>query len=99
MTLAERIAEIEATIAAILADASGWPPGLWDPAVKRIEATAEMLMMTDEEVTGLSAVCQTGRDSLGPTSGAILIEIARRSTLSAHQRIAETAERRSLREC
>ena len=93
MTIAERVAEIEATIAAILAGKSGWPPGLWDPAIKRLEALARATMMTDEELAGLSEHYQDARGMLGPTGVALLIETARRSTLTAHQRIAEAAER------
>lgn len=93
MTLAERIAEIEAMIAAILAGKSGWPDGLWDPALKRLEAGAEALTMTDAELAEFSAQYQTVEGMLGPNGTALLVEAARRGTLTAHQRIAEAAER------
>ena len=99
MTLAERIAEIEATIAAIIDGKSGWPQGLWDPALRRLEACAEALTMTDGELEEFSAPYQTLDGMLGPTGGSLLIEIARRRTLTAHQRVEEAVERARIREC
>jgi hypothetical protein len=98
MMLNERIAELEAIISAILAGATGWPSGLWDSPLKRVEATVEALLMTDVELAEFSSRYQDAQGMLlGPTGASLLIEIARRSTLTAHQRIAEAAERRRMR--
>jgi hypothetical protein len=103
MTIAERVAELERMMAAILAGGSGWPSGLWDPVLKRLEATAEALQMADEELSELSAMYQAQllprHGIVGPTSQALMTELARRATLSAHQRVAEAAQRERLRSC
>jgi hypothetical protein len=100
MTLAERDAELESTLAALLAGASGWPAGMIDPGVKRLEAQIEALSATDEELRQLSGQYQSlASRHVGTTSAAIMIEIARRATLSGHQRVAEAAERRRTSGC
>jgi hypothetical protein len=45
----------------------------------------------------MSAIYQVGCRIPGPTSSALMIERARRSTLSSHARMAEAVERRRLR--
>lgn len=100
MTVAERVAELERTLAALIAGGSGWPDGLIDPAVKRLEAQIEVLSATDQELHELSAQYQAiAPQHLGTTSAAIVCELARRSTLSSHERMAEAAARARMREC
>jgi hypothetical protein len=98
MTLEERIAEAEETVAALFAGASGWPPGLIEPAFKRLEAMIDLLHATDDELADLSTQYQQLTDRLvGTTAAAIMIELARRSRLSGHQKIAEAAARARMR--
>ena len=100
MTLADRVAELEAIIAAILAGATGWPIGLWDSPLKRVEAAIDALLMTDEELTEMAPRYHDAHGMpLGPTGAALLIEVARRSTLTAHARISEATERGRIRGC
>jgi hypothetical protein len=100
MSVADRVAELEQTLAALIAGASGWPIGLIDVGVKRLETGIEVLQMTDEELREMSEEYQElAPHSVGPTSAAIMIELARRSTLTGHQRMAEAAERGRMREC
>lgn len=94
MIIADRVDDLEQTLDALLAGASGWPYGLIDVAVKRLETSIEVLWMTDRELQEMSEKYQEiARQTLGPTSAALMIEVARRSTLTAHQRVAEAAER------
>lgn len=97
MSLAAKVAEIEATIEAILADESGWPSGYWDPKIKMLEARSAVLMMPDSELRELSGRC-TDTDRIGTTAKELMAEAARRSRLTAHERMAEAAARRRLRE-
>lgn len=100
MTVAERVAELERTLAALIAGGSGWPDGLIDVGVKRLESQIEMLSATDDELQELSEQYQAlAIRGSGTTSAAIMIELARRSTLTGHQRMAEAAERARMREC
>lgn len=93
-TIAGRVADLERTLNALLSGASGWPDGLIDIGVKRLETSIEALQMSDQELAELSASYQEIADkTLGPTSSALMIEAARRSTLTAYQRMAEAAER------
>lgn len=94
MTITERVADMERTLDALLSGASGWPPGLIDIAVKRLETSIEVLQMSEQELAEMSASYQElASATLGPTSSALMIEVARRSTLSAPERMAEAAER------
>lgn len=97
MSLAARIAEIEATIVAILADESGWPSGYWDPTIKMLEARSAVLMMTDAELHELSGRFMAN-DRIGTTAKELMAEVARRSRLTAHERMAEAAARQRLQE-
>jgi hypothetical protein len=97
MSLAEKIAEIESTIDAILAEESGWPSGYWDPALKTLEARCAVLMMTDAELYEMSGRHMT-TSRIGTTAKELMAEVARRSRLTAHERIAEAAARRRLQE-
>lgn len=98
MTIVERVTEIERTLEALIRGGSGWPDGLIDIAVKRLEAQIDTLSASDQELRDLSAQYQViASKHLGTTSAAIMIEIARRSTLSGHERMAEASSRTALR--
>lgn len=63
-------------------------------SAKRLEVAIDVLWMSDKELVELSAEYQALLDRpLGPTSVALMIEISRRSTLSAHERMAEARAR------
>jgi len=95
MMISERVAKLERTLEAVLAGESGWPPGLTDVAVKRLEASIDALLMTDDELRNTSGhYREQALRGVGSTSAALMIELARRSTLSAHQRMAEAVPRR-----
>lgn len=97
MTISERTDDLQRTMEALLAGGSGWPYGVIDVARKRIEASIEVLWMSDRELAELSAEYQALLDRpIGPTSVALMIEIARRSTLSGHERMAEAVERAAI---
>jgi hypothetical protein len=94
VTIAERADDLERTMEALLAGRSGWPDGVIDVARKRLEVAIDVLWMSDKELVELSAEYQALLDRpLGPTSVALMIEISRRSTLSAHERMAEARAR------
>lgn len=94
MTLGDREAELERTLAALIAGGSGWPDGLIDVGVKRLESQIEMLAASDDELRELSEEYQAiAPQHLGTISAAIMCELARRSTLTGHERMAEAAER------
>jgi hypothetical protein len=94
MTITERVADMERTLDALLSGGSGWPPGLIDIAVKRLETSIEVLQMSEQELAEMSTRYQEiANRTLGPTSAALMIEVARRSTLTGHERMAEAAER------
>jgi hypothetical protein len=94
VTIAVRADNLQRTMEALLAGGSGWPYGVIDVARKRLEVAIDVLWMSDKELAELSAEYQALLDRpLGPTSVALMIEIARRSTLSGHERMAEARER------
>ena len=96
VTIADRANDLQRTMEALLSGGSGWPHGVIDVARKRLEASIEVLWMSDRELAELSAEYQALLDRpIGPTSVALMIEIARRSTLSGHERMAEARERTS----
>lgn len=96
--IAERADELQRAMEVLLAGPSGWPHGVIDAALKRLEMAIDVLWMSDKEVVELSAEYQALLDRpSGPTSVALMIEISRRSTLSAHERLAEARERAAAR--
>lgn len=96
--IAERADDLQRTMQALLAGHSGWPNGVIDVARKRLEVAVEVLWMSDKELAKLSAEYKALLDRpTGPTSVALMIEISRRSTLSAHERLAEARERAAAR--
>ena len=98
VTIAERADDLQRTMEALLAGKSGWPYGVIDVARKRLEVSIEVLWMSDKELGELSAEYRALLDRpLGPTSVALMIEAARRSPLSGHERMAETRERAGAR--
>ncbi len=98
VTIAERADDLQRTMEALLAGRSAWPYGVIDVARKRLEVAIDVLWMSDKELGELSAEYQALLDRpLGPTSVALMIEIARRSTLSGHERMAEARERAGAR--
>lgn len=100
ISLADRVAEAERTMAALLAGDSGWPDGLIDAAVKRLETQIEMPQLSDAALLDLSTRYQAiAPHSLSTTGAALMIELARRSTLSAHERMAEAVERERVWGC
>ena len=100
MTLAERIDELRRIADAIIARAdSGWPVGIIDGSLKRIDATIDVLMMTDSELCEISRrYREMPAYACGITRPALVAESARRSTLSGHEHLAEVAERLRLRQ-
>jgi hypothetical protein len=96
MKIEERVAEIQATITAILEDESGWPSGYWDPTIKMLEARAAVLMVTDAELRELSNNYKA-EDRIGTTAKELMAEVARRSRLTAHERMAEAVARERTR--
>jgi hypothetical protein len=93
----EIIVEGTATIEVILADASGWPSGSWDPTIKMLKAKIAVLMMTDAELRELSGRYMI-TDRMGTSIKELMTEDARRSRLNAHERLAEAKARQRLQE-
>lgn len=96
-TLSARIEELRKLVAAGDIRVS---PGLADIASTRVIAELEMLLCADDE---LEAILHEARD-IPAIHGSIarpaaVRELARRSHLSSHQRIAEFVERRKLKKC
>ena len=97
VTIADRANDLQRTMEALLSGGSGWPHGVIDVARKRLESVHRRIVDVRQ---GNSPSCRRKYQALldrpiGPTSVALMIEIARRSTLSGHERMAEARERAS----
>ena len=92
--LADRLDDLRRTLQTLRAGAADIPPPVAEVAGRRLENEIEMLLSSDGELTAVLGSLRDMPAIIGcSVRSAAASEIARRSTLSAHRRIAEARER------